>query len=143
LENRDIGEIGPDGRLFVPGLVPFVPNHFAIDPRSVPLGQDITAPNAIVRPPRAAGLVVKLPVRMSVAAAVHFVTADGADIALNTPVSLNGMEQGTVGYDGVAWLSGLAADNVITLGEGERACSVHLAFDPATGRPGVTLGPVV
>jgi outer membrane usher protein len=87
--------------------------------------------------------VRKLSVRTSFAAAAHFVTADGSDVALNTPVTLNGKDNGIVGYDGVAWLTGLAPDNIIQLGDGETACTVRLAFDPVIARPGQTLGPLV
>ncbi|HEV2651494.1 MAG TPA: fimbria/pilus outer membrane usher protein [Rhizomicrobium sp.] len=143
LENRAIGETGQDGRLFVPELVPYVPAHIAIDARSVPLDQEIMTPGAIIRPPRDAGIALKLPIRASVTAAVHFILPDGADAALNTPVSVNGADEGAVGYDGVAWLTDLLSDNVIRLGDGEDACTAHLAFDPAKNRPGMTLGPVV
>ena len=70
-------------------------------------------------------------------------TADGSDVALNTPVTLNGKDNGIVGYDGVAWLTGLTPDNVIQLGNGGTACLVHLAFDPTAAKPGATLGPLV
>jgi outer membrane usher protein len=110
----------------------------------VPLDQEITTPGAIIRPPRDAGVVLKLNIRPSVTAAVHVVTADGTDAALNTPVSVNGADEGAVGYDGVAWLTGLLPENVIQLGEGEGegTCTARLAFDPAKNRPGITLGPV-
>ncbi len=143
LENRAIGQTGPDGRLFVPELVPYSPAHIAIDARSVPLDQEITSPNAIIRPPRDAGVVLRLNIRPNVTAAVHFVIADGTDAALNTPVSVNGADEGAVGYDGVAWLTGLLPENIIQLGDREGACTAHLAFDPAKNRPGMTLGPVV
>jgi outer membrane usher protein len=142
LENRAIGETGPDGRLFVPELAPYSPAHIAIDARSVPLDQEITTPGAIIRPPRDAGVVLRLNIRPNVAAAVHFVIADGTDAALNTPVSVNGADEGAVGYDGVAWLTGLLPENVIQLGQGGGTCTARLAFDPAKNRPGITLGPV-
>ena len=143
LENRDMGKTGSDGRLLVPDVISFTPNHFAIEPDTVPLSHEIVQASAVVRPPRNAGVIVSLPVRPSRSAAVRFVTADGSSVAFNAPVTLNGQEAGNVGYDGVAWLSDLVADNRVRIGESDQACTAEFQLAPSAFKPGVQIGPVV
>ncbi len=140
LENRDMGKTGSDGRLFVPDLVSFTPNHFAIEPDTVPLADDIVTSSAVVRPPRNAGVLVKLPVRRSRSAVVRFVLAGGDAVPLNAQVTLNGQPQGIVGYDGVAWLTGLAAENTVSIVMDDGACQAQ--FHVGDLVPGAPLGPV-
>jgi outer membrane usher protein len=143
LENRDMGKTGSDGRLLVPDLISFTPSHFAIEPDTVPLSDDIVTASAVVRPPRNAGVIVSLPVQPSRSAAVRFVTADGSPVAFDAPVTLNGQDAGSVGYDGVAWLGPLSEDNRVRIGEGDQACTAEFAVMPQQFRPGVQIGPYV
>jgi len=140
LENRDMGKTGSDGRLFVPDLVSFTPNHFAIEPDTVPLAVDIVTSAAIVRPPRNAGVLVKLQVRRSRSAVVRFVLASGDAVPLNAQVTLNGQPQGIVGYDGVAWLTGLSVENTVSIVMDDGACEAQ--FHVGDLLPGTQLGPV-
>jgi outer membrane usher protein len=143
LENRDMGRTGSDGRLLVPDVISFTPNHFAIEPDTVPLSDEIVRSSAVVRPPRNAGVIVTLPVRPSRSAAVRFVTPDGSSVAFNAPVTLNGQVAGNIGYDGVAWLGELAADNRVRIGEGDQSCTAEFQLDPSAFKPGVQIGPIV
>jgi outer membrane usher protein len=143
LENREMGKTGSDGRLLVPDLISFTPNHFAIEPGTVPLSEEIVTPSAVVRPPRNAGVIVALPVRVSNSAAVRFVTSDGSAVPFNAPVTLNDQDEGSVGYDGVAWLSGLVADNRVRIGEGDQACTAEFQIAPSDLNTGVQVGPIV
>jgi outer membrane usher protein len=143
LENRDMGKTGSDGRLLVPDLISFTPNHFAIEPDTVPLSNEIVTSSAVVRPPRNAGVIVELPVHPSRSAAVRFVMADGTPVTFNSPVTLNGQDAGNVGYDGVAWLGPLTDDNRVRIGEGDQACTAEFPFATQAFKPGVQIGPFV
>jgi outer membrane usher protein len=142
LENREMGKTDSDGRLFVPDLIPFNPNHFAVEPDTVPLSDEIVVPAAVTRPPRNAGVIVHLPVRPNLSAAVRFVGTDGAPLPLNASVMLNGKAQSSIGYDGVAWLSGLAADNRVAIGEDGHACIATFQVTPSMLESGLEIGPV-
>jgi len=124
----------------VPDLVSFTPNHFAIEPDTVPLAVDIVTSAAIVRPPRNAGVLVKLQVRRSRSAVVRFVLASGDAVPLNAQVTLNGQPQGIVGYDGVAWLTGLSVENTVSIVMDDGACEAR--FQVGDLVPGTQLGPV-
>jgi outer membrane usher protein len=142
LENRPIGTTGDDGRLLVTDLVPYVPNRLAVVPNTVPLSADIVTATTEVRPPRNAGVVVRLQVRPSRSRLVRFVLPDGTAPLAGVPVRVNDKEQGITGYDGVAWLTDLAADNRIEIGEPPHGCVAQLHMDDAQFVPGREVGPI-
>jgi outer membrane usher protein FimD/PapC len=71
---------------------------------------------------------------------VQFVLASGAAVPLNAQVTLNGQPQGIVGYDGVAWLTGLAAENTVGIVMDDATCQAQLHIGELV--PGAQIGPV-
>ncbi|HTI66916.1 MAG TPA: fimbria/pilus outer membrane usher protein [Caulobacteraceae bacterium] len=134
-ENRLIGVTGADGRLVAPGLAAYLPTTFSVGAESVPLSDEIVRPAQRVRPPRGAGMRVQLPVRRARAASVRFVRADGTPPPPGSRVRLDGREAGLIGYDGAAYLTGLAETGRAEVSGAWGRCAAELRYagteDPA------------
>jgi outer membrane usher protein len=111
VENRPAGRTGRDGRLLIERLPAYTPTRIAVRPESVALGARIEGVSAEVRPPRGAGVNVKLPVREITSALATLVLPDGSPVPVGARVTLNGRPSGVVGYDGASYLTFLQSEN--------------------------------
>jgi outer membrane usher protein len=134
-ENRLVGRTDPDGRLLVPDLRSFDVNHISIDPADVPADSAVDTVARTVRPQDRSGVVVRFGVRVSHGALLRMVDGAGAVI----PVGSTAMLRTTkvlvpVGYDGEAYLEGLAAHNDVdvVLPNGKQ-CNVAFDFKAVAG----------
>lgn len=129
-ENRVVGVTGTDGRMLVPYLLSNQENRISIDPLTLPL--DIEAPpsNRNVVPASRSGVVVELRGRQIDAAAVVVLKdANGAVLPPGATGKLAGSEETfVVGYDGEAYLRGLAASNVVTVEVSGKACTARFDY---------------
>ena len=144
-ENRPAGKTGKSGRLLVPNLVAYQPNHIAIDARYLPLDQAVFEDSFVVMPRRGGGATVHVATASSVGTAlVTFVGPSGEPIAVGTAGRLQQAKEGfVVGYDGQAYVSGLAASNSAVLrgADGELCLA---SFGYSAGQAGqAPIGPVV
>lgn len=127
-ENRVVGHTGRDGRLLLSELGAFAPTRLAIVPGSAPLDVELLRTEAFARPPRGAGVVVRLPVRPSQSLNIRLRRADGKPVALGASVTLDGRPAGMVGYDGMVWLTGLRGPGRLEVSDAAGTC---LAATPA------------
>ncbi|MDS1135134.1 fimbria/pilus outer membrane usher protein [Nitratireductor indicus] len=135
-QNRLVGYTNAQGRLLLPDLVAFEDNTISIDPSGLPIDVDIQETSKLVAPAERSGVVVSFGAsERPRAALVGFVDAQG----LPLPVSAVGHLQATkaefvVGYDGMAYLVGLASENTteITL-PGGAVCEAHFAYRERPG----------
>ena len=143
-ENRLVGRTGRSGRLLVPGLRSFDRNGLSIDPSDVPMDADLDTAEQVVRPPDRAGVVVRFRIATSQAALLTLVDERGAPLDLGSVATVRGSKlEFPVGYDGAAYVEGLAAHNLIdvSLASGHR-CTAAVDYSPLAGAI-PTIGPVI
>jgi outer membrane usher protein len=63
LENQEVGRTGSNGRLLVPGLLPYYGNRLGFRAADVPLDYDFGAMERVVAPPRRGGALVRFDVQ--------------------------------------------------------------------------------
>jgi outer membrane usher protein len=142
-ENRPAGTTDSQGRLLIPNLRSHQSNNIAIDPRGLPLEADAPRTQSAVVPADRTGVVVDFGVRSEVHAAVAIFTgSDGAFLAPGATGRLEGSgETFVVGYDGRAYIKGLAANNTVAIGESGSECHASFPFAFQAGQQAV-IGPV-
>ena len=114
IENRDVGRTDAHGRLLVPDLRSYQANNVSIDPLDVRLDADVGEVARIVSPRDRSGVVVHFPIKSSRAAIIRLVDGAGQALPLGSVVRLaSGGASAPVGYDGVAYVTGLKTDNLI------------------------------
>ena len=142
VENRKIGRTGPDGAIFVPDLPAYVTSRVGIDPGSVPLEDDIRSFGVSVTPRRSMGTRAKMPISASRAAMVHIIDGRGRALALGSVIQLETGSKSVIGYDGVAYLTGLASLNHATVMTSDGECDLSFRYSPVKGYV-PEVGPVV
>lgn len=142
VENRVVGRTGDDGRLLIPRMSSGSANRIAIQAESVDLSQVIDVDAVAVRPPRGKGVLVSMPVRKSSAVMVRLVDPEGAPLRVGLPFWLNGQEGGVVGFDGLAFVTGLDSRNFLEINDQSGGCRLELPYVPTPG-PLAQIGPLV
>lgn len=141
-ENRLIGRTDDDGELLVPALLSYQNNKISLDVSRLPA--DIEAGQTVrrVRPPDRSGIVVPFALHSVHAALLKLVDHGGHPLPLGSLARVKGEADRPVGYDGEAYVTGLAAQNEIAvrLPDGSR-CTVHVAYQPVKGDI-PTIGPI-
>ena len=140
VENRPIGHTDADGRLLAVKLSPQIASRVSLEAETVPLSDVIDAPVAAVRPPRGAGVLVRMPVRHAAAAMATFVNPSGEPLRVGLEVSVNGRPSGIIGFDGAAYLVGLEPHNILEIQDQSGACRLEVSYAPSPGAP-ERLGP--
>ena len=142
-ENRPIGRTDASGRLLVTQLRSYQNNKIAIDTDNLPVDAEIRTTKEIVVPADRSGVRVKFPIKTNVnAAVVIIVMADGTPVAAGSKGTLPDGSSFFVGYDGRAFVSGLAPHNVATISLPAASCQASFDFSPRRGAQ-VEIGPVV
>ena len=142
-ENRLVGKTDAQGQLLIPGLKSYQKNKISIDPRDLPL--DAAAPRTkdIVAPADRSGVRVDFGVKTKVKAAVVILSrTDGKLITAGSTGQLEGGEAFVVGYDGKAYVTGLAPTNTVVISDAGGECRASFAFTPKQNAQ-VVIGPVV
>ena len=134
--NRPAGKSGRSGKVIVPRLNSYEKNRIAIDPTNLPVGADIPETSRVVVPSDKTGVVVAFNARVDGRSAlIHFIDAKNRPLE----AGLVGRAEASasefiVGYDGEAYLTDLAAMNVVTieLADGGQ-CRAEFNFHEAPG----------
>ena len=142
-ENRLVGKTGANGKLLLPQLRSFQKNKIAIDVENLPLNALAPESETIVVPAELSGIVVDFGVKADAAGAVVILKdAAGEFIAAGSEVVLVGSEEPfVVGYDGEVYVTGIAAENILSVKVGDGSCQVKFAFTPETETQ-TTIGPL-
>ena len=144
-ENRPIGETDSRGVLLVPYLSSFQNNKISIDPKNLPIDADVPTTRAVVVPADRGGVLVKFGIKeTSQAALVTFVDNTGKPVGVGAQGRFDESAQTfVIGYDGQTYLSGLSAQNLVTieLPDGS-SCRAAFGYGPRPGEQ-VTIDNVV
>ncbi len=134
-ENRPVGETDGSGTRLVTNLRSYEANQLGIDARDVPLDASFGTPTQTVRPQDRSGVVVRFAMQPMQGALLRLVDAAGHPIQVGSRAVLRSNRQAaTVGFDGEAFVTGLAASNVldVTRQDGS-ACVARFEFKPHPG----------
>ena len=142
-ENRPIGETDSRGQLLVPNLRAYGNNKISIDPKGLPVNDEIETTEDVVAPADRSGVLVNFNTKTNVqAAVVILVGANGKPLAVGSKGQLNGGDDDfVVGYDGRAFVKDLKDANTVTVTLDKGEC--HASFDYAASEDRqVVIGPV-
>jgi outer membrane usher protein len=141
-ENRPAGSTDAQGMLLLPMLRSYEMNRINIDPANLPLDDEIETTREVVTPADRAGILVAFKLHNDAnAALVTFVDRRGQKVPAGSRGRLEGGEPFVVGYDGAAFVRGLAPHNHVRIELADAACQADFRFTPAPGRQ-VHIGPV-
>jgi len=143
-ENQAVGTTDSHGMLLVPNLQSFQKNKLSIDPSNLPVDEEIESTDVVVTPADRSGALVPFKVHSDQAAALVVLTgADGKFVPAGSPGRIDGGGgEFVVGYDGQAFVKGLAGSNWLTVDLGEGTCHASFTFKPQPGEQ-VRIGPVI
>ncbi|SDR53757.1 outer membrane usher protein [Rhizobiales bacterium GAS113] len=128
-ENRPIGVTDSNGRLLVPGLRSYQKNKIAIDTRNLPIDADVATTQDVIAPADRAGVRVDFGVRTKVEAAILVLsTADGKPVPAGSHGEIEGKQEFVVGYDGRAYVKGLAPENSIVVTTERGTCRASFTY---------------
>lgn len=141
-DNRSAGVSDSRGLLLVPTLRSYQKNKITIDPSNLPVDAEIETTREVVAPADRAGVLVKFAVRSDATAAlVVFVGRDGNFVPAGAAGRLENGNEFVVGYDGQAFIKGLASANKATIQYLGDTCRAAFDFVPRPGEQ-VRLAPV-
>ncbi len=134
-ENRFVGKTGSNGRVLIPDLRSYQPNHVSIDPRDIPADADIEQAQHEIVPADRSSVTVRFPVHRSHGAVVRLVRSNGTPLVLgSTVLSEQGARLGTVGYEGKVYLENLESRNRVRVtGRDGFRCAASFEYKAARG----------
>jgi outer membrane usher protein len=134
--NRTIGTSGYSGKVVVPSLTPYEKTRIAIDPTSLPVDADIPETSRVVLPADKTGVVVAFKAKAEGASAlVQFVDGNRQPLEAGLGGELTASNADfIVGYGGEAYISGLLANNDVTIDlAGGTQCRAQFDFRKEPG----------
>jgi len=144
-ENRPIGNTNSRGLLLVPYLNSYQNNKISIDPVNLAVDANVPTTRKTVVPEDRSGVVVKFGVEQtSQSALITFVDGGGKTLGVGAQgrLEVDG-EAFVVGYDGQAYITGLAAHNLVTIKKSNGdSCRAEFSYKPRPGEQ-VTIKDVV
>ncbi len=143
-DNRVIGKTDASGRLLAPNLRSFEDNKIAIDPATLPLNAQSSTTELVLRPRAESGVVADFKVNTRAHdAEIILVDEAGRPLPPGASVLRQGRAPAIVGYDGRAYLTGLAAHNRVTVRTNGRDCVADFDYREPKRALRPTLGPLV
>jgi outer membrane usher protein len=128
-ENRPIGVTDAAGHLLVPGLHAYQSNKIAIDTRNLPVDADVASTQSVVVPADRAGVRVDFGVDTKVDGAILVLaTPDGRPVPAGTHGQIEGKGSFVVGYDGRAYVKGLAPQNTVVVDTDKGSCRASFTY---------------
>ena len=132
-ENREVAVSDADGEALLTGLVPYAPNHIAIEPRDYPFTALVTTTDIEIAPPRrGAALASLVPLSrhplMAQVARADGVIPSGARVLFDgdaMPLAL--------GHDGQLFIADMEQGRLAEIDTGKGHCRVFITPDAAQG----------
>ncbi|WP_082380513.1 MULTISPECIES: fimbria/pilus outer membrane usher protein [Achromobacter] len=141
-ENRKLGRTNSAGHLLVPDLNSYQVNRLSIDPDELPVDMKLETTKAVAVPQSGSGVLVKFELQRYAAASVILRRPDGAAVPVGAQVAhIESGKQSVVGYDGIAFVEDLQAENHLRVKGGGVSCVVEFPYRHDPARPLPTLGP--
>ncbi|RUX96100.1 MULTISPECIES: fimbria/pilus outer membrane usher protein [Mesorhizobium] len=130
-ENRPSGVTDAKGRLLLPRLRSYQRNKIAIDTTNLPVDADVATTQDVIAPADRAGVRVDFRVRTNVDAAVLILSGpDGQPLEAGSHGTINGNQDFVIGYDGRAYVKGLARENIVAAETAKGSCQAAFGYTP-------------
>jgi outer membrane usher protein len=133
LSNREVGRTDGNGNLLVTPLNAYQRNLVSIDPMQLSADLSIERVESEVVPADRSGTLVDFRVKPALAASLILHDERGQAIAVGSVIERDGEPVAMVGYDGAAYLEGLAPDNEIVVRHAAGHCRVRFRYDSDAG----------
>eukprot|EP01037_Dinobryon_pediforme_P014295 gene14297-14418_t len=141
-ENQPVGKTDWRGSLLIPSLRSYEMNRISINPATLPVDSQFDRVSDVVAPADHGGVLVNFALRDgSQTALVSFVRPDGSFIPAGTRGRIDGGEEFFVGYDGMAYITGLNRQNIANFELDNGLCRASFDFAPKKGTQ-IHIGPV-
>jgi len=128
LENREMGVTDREGRLMIPGLLPYQSNRLSIDSRDLPMSVQVTDTTESVAPYYRSGQLVAFDVKDTRGALLRVVWPDGTPIPQGSQAQVIGQEQiYPVGGNGRLYLQGVVDHSRVMISSQGWNCTLDLA----------------
>ncbi|MCJ7555428.1 MAG: fimbria/pilus outer membrane usher protein [Gammaproteobacteria bacterium] len=128
LENREMGVTDSDGRLMIPGLLPYQSNRLSIDSRDLPMTAAVTKTGQVVAPYYRSGQLVAFDVKDTRGALLRVVWPDGTPIPQGFQAQIVGQEEVyPVGSNGRLYLQGVVDHSRVMISSLGWNCTLDLA----------------
>ena len=143
-ENRPAGSTDSQGLALIPTLRSYQANKVSIDALDLPLNAEASITQDVVAPANRSGVLVKFGVKTDLkAAVVILIHKDGSVLSAGASGHLEGgNETFVVGYDGRAYVKGLAPTNTVVVADGQNECRASFPYELRQDSQ-VSIGPVV
>lgn len=130
-ENRVVGTTDSAGHLLVPSLLSYQNNRVAVDATRLPPDIDVGQTSAVVRPPDRSGVLIDFAIRKVNSAVLTLQDSSGKPIPIGSVAKVAGAEDQPVGFDGVAYVTGLQPANHVQVAlPNGTTCSVQFDYKP-------------
>jgi len=132
-ENQQVGKTDNDGYLLISGVSAYYPARYSIDTLDLPANTSLTETEKRVALQRHSGYLIKFPMKQQRVASVILQTEDGNAIPVGSRVWLAEGPSAPVGYEGIAFLEGLADVNPLRItlaGGGSCFATLTLTANP-------------
>jgi len=134
LENREIGRTDESGRVFVPGLRPYLRNRLRIEPNDLPLTAVAESFSADVAPYYRSGITVDFDVRQTRDAIMRIVLPDGSPLPEGTVAQVLGRgERLPVGRNGRLYVQDIDRPSQVTLRWNGHVCDIIVPLPEGPG----------
>jgi len=132
-ENTEIGRTNKNGRLFVPGLMPYLKNNLRIEIEDLPLNARIDEVQAQAAPYYKSGVVVNFDVSVSNNVLLRAVLPDGSPVPEGAFATINRLKKiYPVGQNGKLFLQGVDRSSLIKLRWQGLECDLDIPFPDST-----------
>jgi outer membrane usher protein len=142
LENREMGVTDGEGRLMIPGLLPYQANRISINSRDLPLTARVSSTGEAVAPYYRSGLIVEFDVKETHSALLRVMMPDGTPAPEGAQAQVVGSPQlYPMGRNGRLYLQDLVGDSRVLVTTQTWQCMLQLPKpSPAQGEAISNLG---
>jgi len=142
-EHQPVGITDNKGYLLVSGVASSYPGLYSIDALNLPVDIAVKKTEQRLALRRHGGYVLRFPLKRQRAANIILHDSAGQAVPLSSRVSGVAGGDAIVGYEGIAWLTGLERRNALTVTAPDgRRCRVQLALPASDGGRIHTYGPL-
>jgi outer membrane usher protein len=133
---QEIGRTDGQGRLILPQLQPYQANDITLGTQDFPIGVDLVKSELEIAPYGLSPAIARFVVKGAGGVTLTLVDAQGAPLAAGTKIlTADGKHQWIVGFDGLAYLDGVAAGTQhFSAATPTAACSFDLAIPKDTAQ---------
>ena len=131
VENRPIGKTGRSGKILVPDLRSYEPSSISIKTDALPIEAEVPSTREVVTPAYNTGVTLDFNVNTAPSnAIVYLVSSSGEPIDVGLNAVLHATDETfVVGYDGMVYLSGLSAQNSLSVSRADGwSCTAQFTY---------------